>query len=206
MKRVDKIKLWISLIFRIFLVAAAVIAIIKSDWMNLGLSLVTIFLTFLPAIIEKRFKVDFISEFEIVILFFIYASMYLGEIHSFYRRFWWWDIFLHALSGLIIGLIGFLLIYILNKEENVAIKLSPFFVAIFSLSFALAIGVIWEIFEFSMDSFFGFNMQKSGLLDTMWDLIVDAFSGLIVSVSGYFYLKKDTRFFDKLEKKIIKRN
>ena len=96
---------------------------------------------------------------------------------------------LHTLSGAIIGAIGFSLVYMLNEKDRVAMKLSPVFVAIFSFGFALSIGTLWEIFEFLMDSLFGFDMQKSGLIDTMWDLIVDALGALVISVLGYLYLK-----------------
>ena len=61
--------------------------------------------------------------------------------------------------------------------------------ALFSFSFAIAIGVVWEIFEFFMDISFGLNMQKSGLIDTMGDLIVDSLGALLASGIGYFYLR-----------------
>lgn len=41
-----------------------------------------------------------------------------------------------------------------------------------------------------MDSLFRLNMQKSGLVDTMWDLIVDAGGALLASIIGYFYIKR----------------
>ena len=189
MDKVDKVKLLIYILFRISIVAAGTTAILRADWTNFALSLITLFLTFLPAVVGKKLHIHYRREFEIVILLFIYASMYLGEIHSFYYRFWWWDIMLHTLSGVIIGAIGFSLVYMLNEEERVAMELSPVFVAIFSFGFALSIGTLWEIFEFLMDSLFGLNMQKSGLIDTMWDLIVDALGALVVSVLGYLYLK-----------------
>ena len=107
---------------------------------------------------------------------------------------------LHTLSGVIIGAIGFSLVYIFNTEENVAIKLSPLFVAIFSFCFATSMGALWEIYEFFMDSIFGLNMQKSGLVDTMWDLIVDALGALVMSVLGYLYLKRHIRLFERLER------
>ena len=55
--------------------------------------------------------------------------------------------------------------------------------------FALSIGALWEIFEFTMDQVFGLNMQKSGLVDTMWDLIVDMGGALIGASAGFFWLK-----------------
>ncbi len=61
------------------------------------------------------------------------------------------------------------------------------------------IGAIWEIFEFSMDQFFGLNMQKSGLVDTMFDLIVDCIGAFVGAISGYAYLKgKENGFFSKM--------
>ncbi|MFH1317169.1 MAG: hypothetical protein ABII01_06620 [Candidatus Woesearchaeota archaeon] len=206
MDRIDKVKLWIPLVFRVILVGAGIFAVYKQDWINLAFIVITLFLTFLPSLFEKRFRIDYPSEFEILILIFIIFSMYLGEVHKFYYVFWWWDLMLHALSGIIIGIIGFSLVYILNEQRKIKLDLSPMFVAIFSFSFAIAIGVVWEIFEFSMDSLFGFNMQKSGLVDTMWDLIVDMFGALIVSALGYLYLKGRFDFFKSFEKWFIKHN
>jgi hypothetical protein len=49
---------------------------------------------------------------------------------------------------------------------------------------------MWEIFEFAMDQAFGLNMQKSGLPDTMLDLIVDTLGAGIGALAGFFYLKR----------------
>jgi hypothetical protein len=56
----------------------------------------------------------------------------------------------------------------------------------------MTVGAIWEVFEFTMDLFFGLNMQKSGLDDTMGDLIINAVGGLIASLTGYFYLVRNS--------------
>jgi hypothetical protein len=57
-------------------------------------------------------------------------------------------------------------------------------------SFALAFGALWEIFEYSIDSIFGTNMQRSGLQDTMWDLIVDGLGALFMAYLGMRYVQK----------------
>jgi len=168
---------------------------------NLGMSILTLLVMFLPTIIERRLSIDFPSEFEIIVVIFIFAALYLGEMQSYFTKVWWWDIFLHTFSGLIIGAFGFSLVDILNKNEKISISLSPVFVSIFSFCFALAIGALWEIYEFTMDSLFGFNMQKSGLVDTMWDLIVDAFGALVFSIIGYFYLKGKVNILDRFKGK-----
>ena len=40
-----------------------------------------------------------------------------------------------------------------------------------------------------MDQIFGLNMQKSGLVDTMWDLIVDTIGAAVIAILGYGYLR-----------------
>ena len=189
LKGIDKIKIIICIGLRAIVAIGAVLSLIDSDWEKFALSLLVLFTLFLPSIIEKKFCVEYPNFFEVIIVAFLFCSIYLGSINSFYDMIWWWDLVLHALSGIIIAAIGFSLVDILNSNERLALKLSPIFVALFSFSFALALGTIWEIFEFAMDSIFGMNMQKSGLVDTMWDLIVDAVGALIFSVVTYYKLK-----------------
>lgn len=152
-------------------------------------------------------------EFEVLTILFIFASLFLGEIGGYYERFWWWDVMLHTASGLLLGILGFLLVYVLNSQPNVRLHMSPSFVALFAFMFAVAVGAIWEIFEFTMDSLFGTNMQKpmlgdaSGLTDTMFDLIVDALGALVIAVIGYAYMKQDTHsFIEKWIQKFIDAN
>ena len=93
----------------------------------------------------------------------------------------------HGFSAIVFGFIGFTGLYFMVNRHELSAR--PWAIAIFSFSFAVSIGVIWEIFEFSMDSLFGFNMQKSGLGDTMTDLIVDALGALFASTIAFVYLK-----------------
>ncbi len=53
-----------------------------------------------------------------------------------------------------------------------------------------------------MSSLLRLNMQKSGLVDTMWDIIVDMGGALTVSIAGYCYMKTGMRSF--VEEWIIK--
>lgn len=203
MTKADRVKFWFQLMFQILLGGAGVFAFFTQNWIHLLIAIITLFLTFLPSLIEHRYRIDFPSVFELIVLFFLALSLYLGELQDFYQLFSWWDLFLHTLSGLILGMIGLALVHSLN-EHQVSIKLSPGFVALFAFTFAIALGVMWEIFEFTIDSFFATNLQKSGLVDTMWDLIVDSIGALTVSSLGYWYLKSDPQFIEKLEKRLLR--
>lgn len=201
----EKIHRIVSYTIRIALLVAIVSAVINSRWTVLFASCLTLFLTFLPAIIERNYKIDLPVEFELVIVIFIYAAIFLGEVHGYYTRFWWWDVVLHTGSGAALGFAGFIILYVLYTEEK--IKAKPFTIALFSFCFAVAIGAVWEIFEFTMDNFFGMNMQKSGLVDTMWDLIVDSLGAFLASILGYVYMKGgNTRLFERLIRRFISKN
>jgi hypothetical protein len=215
MRKNNNISNWnkfISFIVRILLVMSVTTGLLTSNFEVVFLSVMTIWLTFFPNILEKRFGVYLPSSLQIVITIFIFLAQYLGELNNFYERFWWWDIMLHTVSGFVLGIIGFMFVYLLNEKYDTNVNLSPFFIVLFSLCFAITIGVFWEFFEFGMDRGFGHNMQKfrepgqDGLVDTMVDLIVDSLGAIIISIMGFIYIKeKNDLFFTKLFKSWFKK-
>ena len=201
----ERVLIYISWSVKIAVLIAFITAVFSNRIFVAALSLLALVLSFLPAMIEKQFRLILPPEFETLLALFLYASLVLGEFQDYYTRFHWWDLLLHSLSALMIGLIGFMIIYALYRYHKVVF--SPVFAAVFAFSFAMAIGAVWEIFEFSMDHFFALNMQKSGLVDTMTDLIVDAIGALITSISGYFYLRGgDSLLIERFVKKFIDLN
>lgn len=172
---------------RLTIVVAIILAISFRQWETSAFSVLSLGLSFLPVVIERRFRVSLPVEFELVIVAFIYASIFLGEIGDAYHRFFWWDAVLHTASGAILAYTGFLLFYIMVKRRD--LHVNGLFIGVSVFSIALAFGAVWEIFEFAMDEIFGFNMQKSGLVDTMWDLIVDAIGALIMAFIAGRYIK-----------------
>ena len=190
---IKSINRYLFIILRLSLLIAIIIEILSQRWFTLFITILTIILTYIPWIIEKWYKLNIPDSFEILIILFIYSSIYLGEVHEFYIKFWWWDILLHFSSAIALGIIGFTILLILYEKEKVSAN--PFWISLFIFSFALSIGAVWEIFEFSMDNLLGTNMQKpmlgdySGLTDTMIDLIMDSLGALIVAIIGYLYIK-----------------
>ena len=205
MKIIDSFKFLVNFL-RLTLIAAAVLAIIYGSWFNLLIIVITLVFTFLPHLVEKKYKIYIPLDFEFVIIFFVYASLFLGEVRGFYGRFWWWDIFLHTFSAIAFCFLGFIAFFLLFKAEK--IKTRPVWIAIFSFCFSVTIAVLWEIFEFIMDQAFGLNMQKNGLYDTMGDLISASVSSLLVTAVGYIYLKSNQksilhRWLDLVIKKLF---
>ncbi|WP_243108655.1 hypothetical protein [Clostridium rectalis] len=97
---------------------------------------------------------------------------------------------LHVFSGLILGLLSLSLMYYLNGRN---INLNSIFIAIYMLSFAALGGILWEVYEFTIDNLFNMDMQGvsfSGVTDTMEDFIADLVGGFISSIYGYIKFKK----------------
>lgn len=185
----------ITLGLQLVLLLGLVGAVLSGQWLTAVLVAFIIGLTFFPLVLGHRYGVFVPPELELLAVFFIFATLFLGTVRGYYLRFVWWDALFHAGSGFLLGIVGFLLVHVMNQHEEIDVHMKPGFVALFAFVFAVAGGAVWEIFEFSMDSVFGLNMQKSGLVDTMWDLMVDTGSAGLMAWLGYGYLKADTDSF-----------
>ncbi|MDO8556088.1 MAG: hypothetical protein Q7R96_02855 [Nanoarchaeota archaeon] len=183
----DRIQIGLTYLLRLTIIIAAAEAISTQRWLILLFSIGIFFLTFVTSFIQNRYKLYIPIEFEFITILFIYGTLFLGELESYYIKYWWWDTMLHTGSGILFGFLGFIILYTLYKRDKLQAR--PFWIALFTFSFALALGGLWEIFEFGMDQFFPYTMQENGLVDTMWDLIVDTIGALLISVLGYFYIK-----------------
>lgn len=185
----------LSFVLQGILLIEVLVALSAQQWLTAVISLGIIMVTVVPLLLARRFQVFIPPQFQLLAIGFVFASLFLGEVRNYYTRFWWWDTVLHTFSGFLLGMVGFLLVHILNEIEDVGFHMKPGFVAFFALMFAIGMGAVWEIFEFTMDTSFGMNMQKamlgdeSGLIDTMTDLIVDALGALIMCLYGYHHLK-----------------
>ena len=120
-----------------------------------------------PQFIDKKLGVTIPVGLETVILIFIFSAEILGEINAFYVKIPVWDTILHTTNGFLMAAIGFALIDLFNRSDRFSIKMSPYFVAFFAFCFSMTVGVLWEFFEFSMDWFFGMDMQKDWILPSI---------------------------------------
>jgi len=154
-------------------------------------ALSTLVLSLAPVIFADRFDIRLPVHFFAGIVLFIFGTVYLGEAFGFYEKYWWWDILLHGGSAMGFGLIGFIFVFILFEGDKYA---APHWaLALIAFCIAITIGTLWEVFEFGMDQVFGMNMQKTGLIDTMWDLVVNICGAAIGAASGFGYLKGGER-------------
>jgi hypothetical protein len=185
----EKIELTISWLLKAIMLFTIVMSVLEFRLLLMATSLVILFFSALPAMIKRTFRITLPVEVDLVLTAFIFAHFILGEAANYYTKFWFFDLILHTSSGILIGMVGFIIMYFFLYSRKVSAN--PFLVSVFCVSFSLAAGALWEIFEFTMDQLFGFNMQKSGIVDTMSDLIVDFLGACLVGFWVYRYLTKD---------------
>lgn len=204
----------LAIALQVILLIETLAAIWRQKWFVAVITAGIVAVTLLPLLLERRFRVFIPPQFQLLAIAFVFASLFLGEVHGYYTRFWWWDVALHASSGFLLGIVGFLLVHLLNETEEIGVHMRAGFVAFFAFLFALGAGALWELFEFAMDGFFGANMQKamlgdpSGLTDTMLDLAVDGLGALVITLYGYAHLRTAGResFLEKWIEAFIRRN
>jgi hypothetical protein len=169
------------------LLMAGLVALFLGRWEISFVALSTFALAITPAILASRLDINLPLPFLIATTAFIFASVFMGEAFNFYERVWWWDIALHGASAIGFGLIGFLFVFMLFNGDRFAAP--PFAIAFIAFCVAMTVGTTWEIFEYLMDLWFGLNMQKSGLDDTMTDLMIDGVGATIGAFAGYIHLR-----------------
>lgn len=169
---------------------AGFVALGFAHWSLAFISFATLALSLMPPLLAARSSLTLPLPVLIFTNLFFFASIFLGEAFDFYERLWWWDLALHGSSALGFGLSGFLFVFMLFEGDRFAAP--PSAIAFITFCVAMTVGAIWEVFEYATDMFFDLSMQKSGLDDTMGDLIVNALGGFIASLTGYVYLVRNS--------------
>lgn len=187
------------------LLLMAVGAVVEARFSVAFVALATLALSLAPVLVARWARIVVPPGFMLAVVLFVGATLFLGEVYDFYERFWWWDILLHGGSAVGFGLIGFVLVFMMFQGDRFAAP--PAAIAFFAFCFALAIGAAWEVFEFTMDQLFGLKMQKSGLMDTMGDLIVDMFGAMLGAGAGYWYLTgREHAWLPRIIRDFVERN
>ena len=163
----------VYVILRVLVVLALVAQVFNGNFENVFLCVLTLILFTIPSFIERTVRIDIPDTLEVIILLFIFAAEILGEIQAYYVQFPYWDTMLHTLNGFLCAAIGFSLLDILNRDERLAFKLSPVYLAVVAFCFSMTIGVLWEFFEFGMDFFLGTDMQKDTVIHAIHSVSLD---------------------------------
>lgn len=163
-------------------------------------NLLMIIVTLVPVTLGRTINVHMPKAMEIAFVGFCFASLVMGDLLDFYGRFPWWDVVLHGISGIMLGILGYAVFNFLNGNAAPA---SPLYLSLWIICFAMASGAIWEIFEYITDGIFGLNSQeflttggtfdsttplqgRDALKDTMEDLMLDFMGATTIALITYF--------------------
>lgn len=153
---------------------------INKDIGSAAISIACLLGTIILYIVNQRNNKLIDNNLYIVLVLFILFSSLLGTCYRFYDIINHYDDFLHVWSGFISVSAAFAILNYFIKDE-VVIKMSKFFIAIYLFMFSMGVASLWEIMEFLLDTFCGLNTQAGGLTDTVVDMI-DALVGSIIMV------------------------
>jgi hypothetical protein len=182
----------LTLIIQVIVGAGLAVLVYRRDWENVFLAGLVMGLTLIPTLLGRRYRIFVPPEFQLTAAAFVFLSVFMGSIAGLYERFWWWDVFLHTSSGFLLGIVGFVALFLLNRTNRMPQGMRPGFLCFFAVIFAMALGVVWEVFEFAVDIVRPeANMQRreTGVVDTMQDLIVDTLGAVVVAAMAWAYLR-----------------
>ena len=175
-----KLVITLSLLYVIFMVILAFYYHSIGQSFKSTVAMAGILCGAVPLLLALFTKLQFNLPIVFSYLIFLVGSQYLGSISGWYGL-GWWDTFMHFVSGAILAFSGIAL-YERLIHRAAGHEISPWFIFLFTLSFAALGGVLWEVYEFSCDQLFGMTLQGGGNKDTMTDLIADTLGGLVVAI------------------------
>ncbi len=179
----------LSIGFSLFMVALFIYYMIKDDSSRWQVALGGIVVSSIPLVLLRLKN----NPFNIPIIFgyylFLFCSLFLGSISSFYLHHKWWDSTLHFYKGILVGVIGIVL-YKCWIPEKMRAGVSAWILFLFVLSLATMSSVLWEIYEYVGDLTLTHTMQRGGNQDTMEDLLCGLSGGLLIAIYSLFRKEK----------------
>ena len=160
-------------VLRILVLVSLVRQIMLRNYEGAFFCILTIVLLYVPSWIQVKLHIELPPALEITILCFIFAAEILGEVNAFYVNVPNWDTMLHTLNGFLCAAVGFALVDMLNRSDVFSFKLSPIYLAIVAFCFSMTVGVLWEFFEYGVDCFLGFDMQKDAVVSQIGSVMLD---------------------------------
>ena len=151
----------------IFILVGALCALF-GDYLTALLCALALVVFLIPTVLYKKLNIEVPAALEFSAVIFTFMCVVGGEIGHFYDQFPLWDKFLHTFSGFLIAAIGLAFIDFFTKRKGSVLRLTPFFAVFFAFFFALGVEVIWEVFEYAVDTF-------SGTTDMQADYMVKEF-------------------------------
>ena len=158
---------------------------------NAGFYALLMFLfTLVPYWVAKKLDI----EFPWFVYFLIALSLWFntaGFIQGYYVKYYpYYDKVAHVIAGISVALLAFLGVIFIDRYWNMKLR-EPFIIG-FTIIFGLAMAAAWEIYEFTIDTFFGgFLAGKMQIdnTDTMLDMIFVLVGSVLVAAVAVLWFR-----------------
>ncbi len=199
MKLKEKVGVYLAYLMQGLIIVLIGVAVYNKNYIGIFNGFFVLIIMSLPFFLRRRWNITLPWTLNLLIM----LSLFLhtgGIVGGWYRTLYpFYDKFAHLIGSITIALLGFASVLVIDRYTKV--ELTNKSIIFFVIIFTLAVGSIWEIGEFLLDTFVGTNAQYDGLEGTMFDLILDSFGGIIAGSIAYFNLRKGKeKFIDKLLK------
>lgn len=183
----------LSYLLKILMMLLLVISIfnVQLEWI-FGCSL-GIVLSFIPTILKNNYKIHLPLILDILITFALFLHIG-GVLLDAYIIIPHYDTLTHFVSSFIIAFLAFISIYILDEFWD-GLKMDKYAMAFVVIILTIALGVIWELAEWTSDMVIG-TYEQWGYDDTIKDLFVDMVAGITLALLGIFLIRRGD--FDEL--------
>ena len=173
----------------IYLIYAACIVyfVTVRNFRSIIVSILSLIGIIILIILNKKYKHLFGNLLVNTLIIFIAISILGGTCFDFYR-FNHFDDVLHITSGFIGCMVARILFYFSQNETDIPRK--RIFFVIYMFMFSMGIASIWELIEFGLDRYLGFDCQAGGLTDTMFDILDCLIGSVIATIYYYFKIRK----------------
>jgi len=176
----------LSSILRASILLLLIAGFLKGDYRWVISALIGALIVFIPSVIEKDLRISLPDSLNLMIFLALFLHIF-GTFTGFYDVFWWWDKVTHFFSAFVVASLGLAAVMIIDLHLE-SVYLTPKVRILFILMFVMAMGVLWEIMEYSADQILHTKMQVS-LYDTLWDLLCDFIGAIAASFLGSRYIE-----------------
>lgn len=193
--RFSEIPNYLSFALRFILLLSVINSLYYQLWHLASTSIFLLILLLIPQIMKKNYKVNIPVEFEILLFFFVVASLIFGKIGG---------IVTPIFFGIAISFIGFMIMLILYSSNQ--IKKNYLLVLLFSFNFAVAFGFGIEFLKYYLKILLGHELTLGHYQFSMKNMTYVIIGALFASISGFAYMKSKRGLINKIVKKFQKTN
>lgn len=185
-RKIKKVNRLLLAVMGLTTAGCAVLALYSGDGYAVFQAALALVMFTFPTLITRYLHFLIPQDCRLIYYAFTFSTIVVGSAMYGYSRIPYWDKIFHFFSGLLISAAGLIVCHLLFHTLSGAQKARRTLYILFPFCFNLSVAVLWEVYEYMLYILFGIdavNHLTSGVKDTMQDMIVCLFGGLLFTGS-----------------------